>query len=72
MATNKHIIDIQTRGANKSKKDIQGISGNLSTMALRAGKVAAAFYAAKGIITGITELSRQAAKVNALERGFDN
>ena len=72
MATNKHIIDIQTKGAAKSKKDIQGISGNLSKMALRAGAVAGAFYAAKGLIQGITELSRKAAKVEALERGFDS
>ena len=72
MATNKHIIDIQTKGAAKSKKDIQGISGNLSKMALWAGAVAGAFYAAKGLIQGITELSRKAAKVEALERGFDS
>jgi hypothetical protein len=72
MATNKHIIDIQTKGAAKSKREIQGITGSLSKMAVRAGAVAAAFYAAKGIISGITELSRQAAKVNSLERGFDN
>ena len=71
MATNKHIIQIITKGANKSKKDIKGISGSLSKMALRATAVASAFYAAKGVITGITELSRQAAKINALERGFN-
>ena len=72
MATNKHIIEIQTKGAAKSKKDIQGVSGNLGKMALTAGKAAAAFYAAKGLIQGITELSRKASQVKALERGFDN
>ena len=29
MATNKHIIDIQTKGAAKSKKEIQGITGSI-------------------------------------------
>ena len=72
MATNKHIIQIQTKGAGKSKKDIQGISGSLGKMATRAAAAAAVFYAVKGLISGVTELARQAAKVQALTRGFDN
>ena len=72
MATNKHIIDIQTRGAAKSKKQIQGITGTLSKMAVRAGAAAAAFYAAKGLIQGMSDLARQAAAVEQVRRGFDN
>ena len=72
MATNKHIIDIQTKGATKSKREIQGITGSLGKMATRAAGAAAAFYAAKGLIQGMTDLARQASEVQRLERGFDN
>jgi|TARA_Y100000015_G_scaffold43196_1_gene52920 hypothetical protein len=72
MATNKHIIDIQTKGATKSKREIQGITGSLGKMATRAAAAAAAFYAAKGLIQGMTDLAKQASQVQRLERGFDN
>ena len=29
MATNKHIIDVQTKGAKKSEKQIKGVGGAL-------------------------------------------
>ena len=72
MATNKHIIDIQTKGAAKSKREIQGITSSIGKMAVRAGAAAAAFYAAKGLIQGMTDLAKQASAVQQLERGFNN
>ena len=36
MSLNKHIIEVQTRGADKSKKQINGVSNGLKNMAKQA------------------------------------
>ena len=50
MATNKHIIDVQTRGAKKSEKQIKGVGGALGGLAKQAGIAAAAYFGARGLL----------------------
>tara|TARA_R110002012_G_scaffold55981_5_gene143034 strand:- start:5269 stop:7182 length:1914 start_codon:yes stop_codon:yes gene_type:complete len=72
MATNKHIIQIQTKGAEKSKRDLKGINSSLVSMGAKVAAAGAAFYAVKGVINAVSDLAKQASKVKQLERGFDN
>ena len=53
MATNKHIIDIKTKGAGKSEKQIKGVSGALGGLAKKAGIAAAAYFGTRALIGGI-------------------
>ena len=68
MATNKHIIDVQTRGAKKSEKQIKGVSGALGGMAKQIGLAAAAYFGASGLINGIKSSTDAFAKQELAEK----
>ena len=53
MSVNKHIIDVKTKGAKKSAKQIKGVGGALSGMAKQAGIAAAAYFGGRALINGI-------------------
>ena len=53
MATNKHIIDVQTKGAKKSEKQIKGVSGALGGLAKKAGIAAAAYFGTRALLGGV-------------------
>ena len=53
MAVNKHIIDVQTKGAKKSEKQIKGVSSALGGLAKQAGIAAAAYFGTRALINGI-------------------
>ena len=53
MAVNKHIIDVQTRGAEKSQRQIKGVSGALGNMAKQLGVAAAAYFGTRALLGGI-------------------
>ena len=53
MAVNKHIIDVKTRGAEKSKKQIKGVGGALGGLAKQAGIAAAAYFGTRALLNGI-------------------
>ena len=53
MSVNKHIIDVKTKGAKKSAKQIKGVGGALSGMAKQAGIAAAAYFGTRALINGI-------------------
>ena len=72
MAKNTHIIEVKTIGANKSKKQIDGIGGSITGMATKIAGATAAVYAVKKAMDIAFDLTRQAGKVAGLERGFDN
>ena len=72
MAKNTHIIEVKTIGANKSKKQIDGIGGSITGMATKIAGATAAVYAVKKAMDVAFDLTRQAGKVAGLERGFDN
>ena len=48
-----HIIDIKTKGAGKSKKDVKGVSGALGGLAKKAGLAAAAYFGTQGLISAV-------------------
>ena len=55
-------IKIRTKGAEKAKKDLKGVSSGMAGMGKAAAKVGAVFFAAKGLISGlkaIIDLSAQ-------------
>lgn len=72
MAVNKHVIKIVTEGAEKSKKQVNGINKSLKSMALRAAAVTGAFYGARGLINGMQQFAQQATNVRRLETGFNS
>ena len=53
MAKNTHIIEVKTQGADKSKKQIQGVSGSLKGMAKSAGVAAAAYFGSQALLGAI-------------------
>ena len=54
MATkDTHIIDIRTKGAKKSEKQIGGVNKRLSGLAKQAGLAAAAYFGAQGLTNAI-------------------
>ncbi len=68
MATNKHIIDVQTRGAEKSQKQIKGVSGALGSMAKSAGAAAAAYFGTRMLLDGIQKSIDAFAKQELAEK----
>ncbi len=55
MAVNKHIIDVQTKGAKQSERQIKGVSGALGNMAKQAGVAAAAYFGTRALLNGIRQ-----------------
>ena len=49
----KKIIEVQTKGARKSEKQIKGVSGALGGLAKKAGAAAAAYFGTRALIGGI-------------------
>ena len=68
MATNKHIIDVQTKGAKKSEKQIKGVGGALGGMAKQAGIAAAAYFGSRMLLDGIKSSVDLFAKQEAAEK----
>ena len=64
MAVNKEIIQVSVKGAGKAQKALKGIG----TTALKMG---AAFFAAKGLVTGMNRIVKDSAKLQGVERAFD-
>ena len=53
MSVNKHIIEVQTRGADKSKRQINGVSNGLKNMAKQASIAAAAYFGSQALLGAI-------------------
>ena len=68
MAVNKHIIDVQTKGARKSEKQIKGVSGALGSMAKKAGLAAAAYFGASGLINAVQKSTQAFAQQELAEK----
>ena len=68
MATNKHIIDIQTKGAKKSEKQVKGVSGALGGLAKQAGIAAAAYFGSRMLLDGLKQSIDAFAKQELAEK----
>ena len=73
MATNKtkQIIEVVTKGANKSKKQLKGVEGAMGGLAKKALAAGASFFAVRGIINGMQESVKLAGKMKSVEQAFD-
>ena len=48
-----HIIDVKTKGAKKSQRDIKGVGGALGGLAKQAGIAALAYFGARGLLNAL-------------------
>ena len=71
MATNKHIIDVQTRGAKKSEKQIKGVGGALGGLAKQAGIAAAAYFGTRALLNGVKQSIDLFAKQELAEKKLE-
>lgn len=55
MGLNREIIEVSTRGADKSKKQIKGVSGALGGLAKQALAASAAYFGGRALLNGIRE-----------------
>ena len=71
-AGSKFLIDIRTKGAGKSEKQVKGVSSALGGLAKKAALAGAAYFGARGIIEGFKALSTQGAKLQNVSKAFEN
>ena len=65
MATNREIIDVSVRGARKAQSSLKG----LGSAALKLG---GAFFAAKGIVKGMSTVVQSGSQLKSVEMAFNN
>ena len=65
MGTNREIIDVSVRGAGKAQSSLKKLGG-------AALKLGGAFFAAKGIVMGISTIVQSGSKLKSVEMAFDN
>ena len=65
MAVNREIIDVSVRGANKAK-------GSMKSLGSAALKIGGAFFAAKGIVTGMSTIINSGSELKSVEMAFNN
>tara|TARA_R100000734_G_scaffold19127_1_gene18324 strand:- start:5299 stop:7173 length:1875 start_codon:yes stop_codon:yes gene_type:complete len=53
MADNTHIIEVKTKGAKKSEKQVKGVNAALGKMAKQAGAAAAAYFGSQALLSAI-------------------
>ena len=53
MPKDTHIIEVKTKGAKKSEKEIKGVGNALGGMAKKAGVAAAAYFGSQALLQGI-------------------
>ena len=53
MSKNTHIIEVKTKGAKKSEKQIKGVNSGLKNMAKSAGVAAAAYFGSQALLGAI-------------------
>ena len=65
MGINREIIDIGVRGAGKAQSSLKKLGG-------AALKLGGAFFAAKGIVRGMSTIVQSGSKLKSVEMAFDN
>ena len=68
MADKKLNIRVRAEGAKKAKEDLKGVEGGIAKMGKAAAKVGAAYFAAKGLISGMSKVVELAAEQELAER----
>ena len=68
MASSKYLIDIQTKGAKQSEKQIKGVNASLGGLAKKAGAAAAAYFGTQALLAGIKSSVELFAKQEEAEK----
>ena len=71
MATQKVNIDIQTKGAKKSKEELSGLNSAISKVGKAAGIASAAYFGAKGLISAFSSVIEASARQEAAEKALE-
>jgi len=65
-------IKVQTKGAKQSKKALGGVDKSLKSVGKQAIAAGAAFFGGRAIIAGLQKSIELSAKMQGVQRGFDN
>jgi len=68
MADKKLNIKVRTQGAKKAKKDLKGVEGGMKSLGKAAAAIGVAFFAAKGLISGLRTVIDLSAKQELAEK----
>ena len=71
MATQKVNIDIQTKGAKKSKDELSGLTGAINKVGKAAGVASAAYFGAKGLISAFSSVIEASARQEQAEKALE-
>ena len=71
MATQKVNIDIQTKGAKKSKEELSGLNSAISKVGKAAGIASAAYFGARGLISAFSTVVEASARQEAAEKALE-
>jgi len=71
MADKKLNLKVRTQGAKRAKKELKGVEGGMARMGKAAAKAGAAFFAAKGLITGFKKIIELAAAQELAEKKLE-
>ena len=71
MADKKLNLKVRTQGTKKAKKDLKGVESGMTRMGKAAAKAGAAFFAAKGLITGFKKIIELAAAQELAEKKLE-
>ena len=73
MASVKNLlIKLRLIGGKKTKDDLKGVDKGIKSIGKSALKVGAGFFAARGLITGLTRSIELAGRFEKVQRGFNN
>lgn len=70
MATQKVNIDISTKGAKKSKDELSGLNSAISKVGKAVGIASAAYFGARGLISGIQNVTELAGRQEQAEKAL--
>jgi len=71
MATQKVNIDISTKGAKKSKEELNGLNGAIGKMGKAVGIASAAYFGAKGLISAFSTVIESSARQEQAEKALE-
>jgi|LUMV01.1.fsa_nt_gb hypothetical protein len=72
MADQKLNIKVSTTGASKSKQELSGLTGAISKMGKAVGIASAAYFGARGLISGFQKVIDLSATSDVVTRSFNN
>ena len=72
MATQKVNIQVSTTGAKKSKEELSGLTGAISKVGKATAIASAAYFGAKGLISGFQKVIDLSATSDVVTRSFNN